>query len=219
MKIIIIGGGKPIYFLARQFITDGHNVTIINRDPEESRALSHQLDATILLGNGSDPETLEQAGARSADVLLAVTSHDHDNLVACQICSREFDIPRTIALVNSPENEEIFRRLGITRIFSSTRIITSLLEEQADFMAVTSLMAVAQGKVNVSEIRIAENAPVAGMSLQALKLPEGFLVATIVRSGEVLVPSGSTILRARDQLILIGQAEGYRDVVRILTGE
>lgn len=219
MKIIIIGGGKPIYFLARQFTADGHNVTIINRDPEESRALSHELDATILLGNGSDPDTLEQAGARSADVLLAMTSHDHDNLVACQISSREFGILRTIALVNSPENEEIFRRLGVTRIFSSTRIITSLLEAQTDFMAVTNLMAVAQGKVNISEIRVAENAPVAGISLQKLKLPEGFLVATIVRNGEVVVPSGSTILRAHDQLILIGQAEGYRDVVRILTGE
>lgn len=219
MKIILIGGGKTIYFLAKQFIAEGQSVTIINRDPEESQALSHELDATILLGDGSDPEILEQAGTGSADVLLSMTSRDHVNLVACQVASEKFDVPRTIALVNNPENEEIFRKLGVPLIFSSTRIITSLLQEQTDFMAITNLMAVAQGKVNVSEVRLPENALVSGKSLQELKLPAGFLLATIIRKGEVLVPSGSTILQAHDQLILIGQAENYRDVLRILTGE
>jgi len=219
MKIILIGGGKTIYFLAKQFIAEGQSVTIINRDPEESQALSHELDATILLGDGSDPEILEQAGTGSADVLLSMTSRDHVNLVACQVANEKFDVARTIALVNNPENEEIFRKLGVSLIFSATRIITSLLEQETDFMAITNLMAVAQGKVNVSEVRLPENALVSGKSLQELKLPAGFLLATIIRNGEVLVPSGSTILQAHDQLILIGQAENYRDVLRILTGE
>jgi trk system potassium uptake protein TrkA len=219
MKIILIGGGKTIYFLAKQFIVEGHSVTIINRDPGESQALSHELDATILLGDGSDPEILEQAGTGSADVLLSMTSRDHVNLVACQVANEKFDVPRTIALVNNPENEEIFRKLGVSLIFSATRIIASLLEQETDFMAITNLMAVAQGKVNVSEVRLPENALVSGKSLQELKLPAGFLLATIIRNGEVLVPSGSTILQAHDQLILVGQAEKYRDVLRILTGE
>ena len=219
MKIILIGGGKTIYFLAKQFIAKGQSVTIINRDPEESQALSHELDATILLGDGSDPEILEQAGTGSADVLLSMTSRDHVNLVACQVANEKFDVARTIALVNNPENEEIFRKLGVSLIFSATRIITSLLEQETDFMAITNLMAVAQGKVNVSEVRLPENALVSGKSIQELKLPAGFLLATIIRNGEVLVPSGSTILQAHDQLILIGQADKYRDVLRILTGE
>jgi len=219
MKIILIGGGKTVYFLAKQFIAEGQSVTIINRDPEESQAMSHELDATILLGDGSDPEMLEQAGTGSADVLLSMTSRDHVNLVACQVANEKFDVARTIALVNNPENEEIFRKLGVSLIFSATRIITSLLEQETDFMAITNLMAVAQGKVNVSEVRLPENALVSGKSLQELKLPAGFLLATIIRNGEVLVPSGSTILQAHDQLILIGQAENYRDALRILTGE
>ena len=219
MKIILIGAGKAVYFLAKQFIAEGQSVTIVNRDLEESQALSHELDATILFGDGSDPEILEQAGTGSADVLLSMTSRDHVNLVACQVAKEEFDVARTIALVNNPENEEIFRNLGVSLIFSATRIITSLLEQETDFMAITNLMAVAQGKVNVSEVRLPENALVSGKSLQELKLPAGFLLATIIRNGEVLVPSGSTILQAHDQLILIGQADKYRDVLRILTGE
>ena len=219
MKIILIGEGKPLYFLAKQFIAQGQNVTIINRDPEESQNLSHQLEATILLGDGSDPKILEKAGTRSADVLLSMTPNDHDNLVACQVAGDTFDVPRTIALVNNPENEEIFRKLGVPTVFSATRIITSLLQQETAFMAITNLMAVAEGKVNVSEVRLPENAPVAGKSLQVLKLPEGFLLAAIIRNGAVLVPRGSTILQAHDQLILIGQAESYQDVLRILTGE
>jgi trk system potassium uptake protein TrkA len=219
MKIILIGGAKTIYFLAKQFISEGHHVTIINRDPEESQTLSHQLEAIILLGDGSDPEILEQAGAGSADVLLSMTPRDHDNLVACQVANEKFEVPRTIALVNNPENEEIFRKLGVSLIFSATRIITSLLQQETDFMAITNLMAVAQGKVNVTEVRLPENTPVAGKSLEELKLPEGFLLASIIRSGQVLVPSGSTVLQAHDQLILIGQAEHFRDVLRILTGD
>jgi trk system potassium uptake protein TrkA len=219
MNIIAIGGGKTIYFLAKQFIAHGHNVTIINRNPEESQTMSHHLKATILLGEGSDPETLEQAGARSADVVVSMTSRDHDNLVACQVAREKFDVPRTIALVNDPENEEIFRKLGVSIVFSATKIISSLLEQQTDIIAITNLMAVAQGKVNVTEIHLPENAPVAGKTLEQIKLPKGFLIASIIRNDEILVPRGPTYLQAHDQLILIGEAKNYSDVLRMLTGE
>lgn len=219
MRIIIIGGGKTTYFLAKQFISHGHHITLINPDPVESQTMSHTLEATILLGEGSDPDTLEQAGARSADVLISMTPYDHDNLVACQIAGEEFDVPRTIALVNDPDNEEIFRRLGVSIAFSATRIITNLLEQETAFIAITNLMAVARGKVNVTEIRLPENAPVAGKSLQELELPKGFLIASIIRNNEVFVPRGPTLLQANDQLILIGESEKYKDVLRMLTGE
>lgn len=219
MKIIVIGGGKTVYFLAKGLISHGHDVTIVNRDPEESQALSHQLSATIIAGDGSDPETLEQAGAARASVFIALTPQDHDNLVACQIAQEKFDVPRTIALVNNPDNEDVFRRLGVSLIFSATRILASLLEEQAGFMAITNLMAIAQGKLNVTEVLLNDNAPVTGKSLEELQLPEGFLLAIIVRNDEVLVPGGSTVLQGQDRLLLIGQADNFGEVLGILTGE
>lgn len=219
MKIIIIGGGKTVYFLAKQLISQDHRVTIVIRDPDEGQKLSHQLKATIVLGEGSDPDLLEQAGARSADLLLSLSSQDHENLVACQIAREKYAVPKTIALVNDPENEDIFRQLGVPLIFSATRIITGLLEEQAGFMAITNLMAFAQGQVRVSEIRIPDKAPVLGKSLEEVRLPEGFLIASIIRDGEVFVPRGPTVLQAHDQIILIGHAENYDAVLRMLAGE
>jgi trk system potassium uptake protein TrkA len=213
MKIIIIGGGETVFFLAKQFTAQGHHVTVINRDPEESRILSRQLDATIVVGHGSDPQILEEAGASNVDVLLALTPKDHDNLVACQIASDKFDVPRTIALVNNPDNENVFRELGVSLIFSATRILTSLLQRETDFMAITNLMALAQGKVNVIEVALPEDAPVSGKSLQELKLPEGFLLAAIIRNNEVLVPRGPTVLQGHDQLIMIGQAANFNEVL------
>ena len=219
MKIIVVGGGKTVYFLAKGFISQGHDVTIVNQDAEESRSFAHELNATILVGDGSDPEILEQAGAGRASVLLALTPQDHDNLVACQIAREKFDVPRPIALVNNPDNEEIFEKLGVSLIFSATRVLASLLEEQVGFMAITNLMAMAHGKLNVTEVVLDENAPVAGKSLEELKLPEGSLLATVVRNDEVLVPRGSTVLQEHDRLLLIGQAENFGKVLRILTGK
>lgn len=217
MKIIIIGKGQSVYHLSRHFTTQGHKVVVICDDKEQSRFLSHQLDATILFGKGTEFQTLQEAGAESADVLLSLTSRDHDNLVACQVAEHLFAIPRAIALVNNPENEEVFLKLGIHLIFAATRIISCLLQEQTNFMAVTRLMAVAQGQVDIAHLQLSADAAAAGKSLQELTPPEGVVVAIIIRGDEVIVPRGSTVLKGYDQLVVIGRAEHYEQFLRMLT--
>jgi trk system potassium uptake protein TrkA len=219
MRIILIGGGKTIYFLARQFISKGHYLTIVNRDPVEARLLSQQIRATVILGEGSDPAVLAEAGARRANALLSLTPHDPDNLVACQIARQMYGVPRTVALVNDPENEEIFRQLGVTVAFSATKIIATLIEQQADFEDITNLIPVAEGRVNVTEITLREDAPAIDKSLQELNLPPDSLVASIIRAGHVIVPSGLSRLHVADRLILITLPENHGQVLHILIGE
>jgi len=219
MNIILIGGDQTTYFLAREFLSQGHQVTLINRDPEDSRIMSQKLKATVLLGEGSDPETLEQAGARSADVLIAMTPHDHDNLVACQVAGLQFELPRTIALVNDPENEAIFQDLGISVAFSATRIIASLLNQQTRFAAITHLMTLGQGQISLTEVMLSANSPVAGKTLHEIDLPENFLVAAILREDVVLVPRGPTRLAAGDKLILVGAQADFKTILKQLAGE
>ncbi len=219
MRVILIGGGKTVYFLAKQFISKGYHLTIVNRDPAEAKMLSRQIRATVILGEGSDPAVLEEAGARRADVVLSLTPHDPDNLVACQIARQMYGVPRTIALVNDPENEEIFCQLGVTVAFSATRIIAILIEEQAGFEDITNLIPVAEGRVNVTELALREGAPAADKSLQELNLPGDSLVACIIREGQVIVPQGSSRLQVGDRLILITLPENYGAVLRILVGE
>ena len=119
MKVILIGGGKLVYFLVRQFASKGYHLTIINQDAVEAKALARQLKATVILGDGSDPGMLKEAGAYQADIVLSLTPHDQDNLVACQIAQKRYGVPRTIALVNDPDYQEVFQQLGVTVAFFS----------------------------------------------------------------------------------------------------
>lgn len=218
MRVIIIGGSKTVYFLARQFVRRKYHVTIINRDPNRAREIAQQTKATVVLGEGTDVHRLEEAGARQADVLLAVTNHDQDNLIACQIAQKMFGVPRTIALVNDPDNEDIFKKLGVNVAFSATRIIGSLLDQETDFEEVLSLMPLAQGRIHVSEIRLDEDSPAVGKTLQELEISENSLVATIIRGDEVIVPRGSTRLEVNDHLLLISQPQHEKRDLAVICG-
>ncbi|MCU0466623.1 MAG: NAD-binding protein [Anaerolineae bacterium] len=218
MRVIIIGGSKTVYFLARQFVRRKYHVTIINRDANRAREIAQQTKATVVLGEGTDVHRLEEAGARQADVLLAVTNHDQDNLIACQIAQKMFGVPRTIALVNDPDNEEIFKKLGVNVAFSATRIIGSLLDQETDFEEVMSLMPLAQGRINVSEIRLDEDSPAVGKTLLELEISENSLVATIIRGDEVIVPRGSTRLEVNDHLLLISQPQHEKRDLAVICG-
>lgn len=219
MRCILVGGGKTAYFLARDFISKGYHVTLVVRNGGEATSLSRRVRATVLHGDGSDPELLKEAGARRADVLLALTPHDEDNLVACQLAQRMFGVPRTISVVNDPENESIFQQLGISVAVSSTRIIATLIEEQTTFDAITNLFPVAEGRIVVTEIRLSAEAPAVDKTLQSLNLPEGALIAGILRGETVIVPRGSTQLQRSDRLILVAQPDNYGDALRALMGE
>lgn len=218
MRVIIIGGSKTVYFLARQFVRRKYHVTIINRDPNRAREIAQQTKATVVLGDGTDVNRLEEAGARQADVLLAVTNHDQDNLIACQIAQKMFGVPRTIALVNDPDNEDIFKQLGVNIAFSATRIIGSILDQETDFEDVLALMPLARGRINVTEVRLHPESPAVGKTLLELDISENSLVACIIRSEEVIVPRGSTRLEANDHLLLISQPQHQTHDLEILCG-
>jgi len=222
MRVILIGGGETIetiYFLSRLFSRRGYRVTIVNPYPAEARMLSRQVNATVILGDGSDPAVLEEAGARRADVVLSLTPHDPDNLVACQVAQTLYGVPRTMALVNDPDNEQVFHQLGITEVFSATRVIGSLIEGRTVFDEITHLFPAAEGQLHVSEVVLDEEAPAADKRLLELDLPEDSLVAAIIRDGQVVVPSGKDRLQVADRLILIALPEKQEEVLRLLTGE
>lgn len=219
MRIILIGGNKTVYFLARQFLEHDYGVTIINRSPLRARELAQNTGATVVCGEGSDVSFLEEAGARRADVVMALTPHDEDNLIACQLAKKLFGVPRTFALVNDPENERVFEQLGINVAFSATRIIASLIEQQTHFEDITTLMPIAEGRVTVTDVRLDNESPVVGKALHEIKLSGEALVACIIRNDEVIIPRGSTRLLVNDHLILISQPEHYEETLVNLCGE
>lgn len=217
MNILIVGGGKAVYYLCRTFVSKGYSVTIINRDQEECKMLARRLKATVLLGDGSDPEVIEEAGGNTADAILAVTPNDQDNLVICQLADLRFGVPRVLALVNDPENELVFRELGIAAV-STSRILSSLIEQRAGFEEIINLIPIDEGRVNLTEIVLKEDSPVIGRSLREIELPENSLVAYIIRQEQPVVPRGPTVLQVQDRLIVISLPENHGQVLKVLSG-
>ncbi|HRX84382.1 MAG TPA: TrkA family potassium uptake protein [Phycisphaerae bacterium] len=218
MKIIIVGGGKTLYFLCRNFAAKGHDVVVINRDAAECIELARQLRATVVQGDGSDAAILKEAGAMGADALLAITPHDQDNLVICQLATLQFEVPRAVALANDPDNAAIFDRLGIAS-FSTTHIVSSLIEQRAALEQITNLLPLGEGRVNVTEIQLDAQSPVAGKALKEIQLPENALIAVVIRDGEPIVPRGGNTLLAGDRVVLITLRENHGPVLKTFTGE
>jgi trk system potassium uptake protein TrkA len=218
MNVLIVGGGKPVYFLCRTFLDQGHRVTVINRDREECVRMARRLKVTVVQGDGSDPAVLEESEVRGADAVVALTPHDQDNLAVCQLAGLAYGVPRTVALVNDPDNEAVFEKLGIST-FSTTPVIASLIEQETALSAITNLVPVAEGMVNITEVQLLSGAPVLGRPLREVSLPPDSLIAAVLRAGKALVPRGDTRLEARDRVVLITLPASYGPALRAITGE
>ena len=218
MKVIIVGAGKTLYFLCRNFTAKGYEVVIINRNREECVQLARQLTAMVVCGDGSDARILKEAGAMGADVVLAITPNDQDNLVICQLASIQFGVPRAIALANDPDNAEIFEKLGVSA-FSTTHIVSSLIEQRASLEQITNLLPVGEGRVNVTEIVLDDHSPVAGKLLKDIDLPENALVAVVIRDSQADRSPGANQLLVGDRVVLITLPENHGPVLKTFTGE
>jgi len=218
MRVLIIGGGKTLYFLCRNFAAKGYEVVIINRNQAECVRLVRQLSATVVYGDGSNAKILKEAGAMRADAVLAITPNDQDNLIICQLASLRFGVPRTIALANDPDNADVFDKLGVSS-FSTTHIISSLIEQRASLEQIINLLPVGEGRVNVTEIVLAADSPVAGKLLKDIELPENALIAVVIRGNQPIVPRGANDLLAGDRVVLITLPENHGRVLKAFTGE
>jgi trk system potassium uptake protein TrkA len=218
MNILITGSGKTVYFICRNYITKGHKVTVINRDHNEGTWLARRLKVISIHGDWSDPSVLEEAGASFADVVLAVTPNDHDNLAICQIASLHFGVQQTLALVNDPDNEEIFRQLGIPAV-STTHIMSNLVEQRIGFDEITNLITAGEGKLNITEIELKETSPVVLKQIKDIPLPSDSLLVCIIHQGQPIVPKGNNVLYPGDRVFVMTLPESFAQTIRMLTGD
>jgi trk system potassium uptake protein TrkA len=218
MKVILVGSGRILYYLARQFTRKEYDVQIITAAEKDARELSQRLSRPVLAGDATDPKIMEDAGAFRADVVLALTPNDEDNLAVCQIARQMYQVPRTIALVNDPENEEVFHKLKVSMAISATRILSIILEEQAGFEEISKMISVSEGHVSVAEIILREDSPAAGLSIESIALPGEALIGGIIREGKVLIPKGGSQLLGADRLILIATEASMDEAMRMLVG-
>lgn len=219
MHLFLIGQGKLLYFLTRQMTSQGHRLTLICNDKEEATMLSHQFKAVVLNGDGSNPNFLAEAQLDQADMFLALTPQDEDNLVACQIAKRQHGVEFTLALVNDPDNQSLFESLGVSTAVSATEIISNLIQQQTQFQTLQTITPVAEGALNLLEVILEQDSPIIGQRVADLPLTPAAQLVGVQRQTVLLPDIPTTHLQARDRIIVITPASDTGTCLRALVGE
>src|SRR6476646_12293539 len=181
MYIIVVGGGKVGYYLTKTLVNEGYEVLLIEKIARKVSIYAERFGAVVLEGDGAEFSTLEKAGCGRADVCIAVTGDDEDNLVICQTAKMQFDVPRTIARVNNPKNEELFKKLGIDVTVSSTNIILSIIEQEIPERGLRHLLTLKHAQMAIVESTVEEGAPVANKSLAEIDFPPNVIISAVMR--------------------------------------
>ena len=218
MYIIIVGGGKIGYYLAKQLLEDQHEVLIIEQDTEKCAQIADDLGEVVMLGDGCEAATLERAGMARSDMVIALTGDDEDNLVVCQVAKHKFDVPHTVARINNPKNETIFKKLGIDATISSTSVILAHIEQELPSHPLIPLMTL-KGGLEIVEIKVPPEAQAVGRPIKGILLPQQSLIALIVGpDGQPRLPTNDTIIQAGDEVVAVTALENEEGLRSALIG-
>src|SRR5512146_2670790 len=207
MFILVVGGGKVGYYLAKELIENGHEVVIMEKDRGRADQITDELGSIVIAADGCEGTSLGRAGCARADIVAAVTGDDEDNLVICQMAKHHFDVPRTIARVNNPKNEELFRHLGVDEIISPTRMILGSIEQDIPVHELLHLAALGVGELEIIEARLQQGSPAIGKIALDLVVPQGCSLFGVIREGVPTPLRTDTVLQAGDKVIAIERSD------------
>ncbi|MFE1248455.1 potassium channel family protein [Streptomyces sp. NPDC058735] len=213
MNVLIAGAGRLGTQVAHVLAAAGNDVTLVDADEARLDALRGRFDARLVIGDGSEAAVLERAGAAHADLLVAATGRDEDNLVISLLAKRRFAVPRVVARVNDDENTWLFdRRWGVDSAVPAATPIVSLIEEATGAADTVALLRLSSAGVGIIETAITAGSKAAGRPLGDTHLPEGTLVATVVRDGVPTAPSAGMVLRPGDELLLVSHNASEEEI-------
>lgn len=216
MKVVVIGGGKVGYYLAKTLMEHGHSPIMVEIDKNVCRYLANDLDVPVVCGDGTAIHTLEHAIDGDVDALVGVTGKDENNLICCQLAKKMFHIEKTVAKVNNPKNAGIMRQLGIDIAVSSTDNIARLIEREVDTSVIKQLISLNQGESSINEVSIPQNYKLNGKRLMEIRMPEQSIVISITRGGEVLIPRGNTPILSGDRILIMAKNTALHEISAVL---
>ena len=218
MYIIIVGCGKVGYHLTKTLLEAGNEVLAIERDSHRYNTIVEDLGSVAISGDGSEASVLEEAGASRAEVLIAVTGLDEDNLVACQVAKYHFNVPRTIALVNNPQNDDLFRKLGVDVIVSHTNMILSNIEEEIPEHSLVHLLPLPGSERRLVGVQVPRDAEVVGKPVESVSLPQGTVIAVRVnKEREPRLPTPGESVQANDEVVVVTLPADEAELLNTLT--
>ncbi len=215
MRVVVTGAGNVGRHLAADLSDHGHQVTVIEQETAAVQRARTELpvQVNVLLGDACEPYVLEQASLATADVMVAATGDDEDNLVTALLAKQEFAVPRVVARVNHPQNEWMFtEQWGVDAAVSPPHILTALVEEAVTVGDVVRLLKLERGRVSLVELVLMETSRAVGKPMYELRLPLDSSIVAIIRDGHVVIPQPETVLSAGDELLAIATSEVENDL-------
>ena len=203
MYVVICGGGKVGWNLARELIEKGNEVTLVEQQRRRYLIIEEELEHAVQYGDSTELWVLERAGIQRADLAIAVTGDDEDNILICQIAKEKYLCERTISRVNNPRNLQHFELLGIQPAVSATDLILRLIEHEVPQYGLVHLLDLPAERLEIIEIEVTPNAPAAAQRVADIEIPDGSLIISVLRDGEGFVPNAETVVNAGDEVLLV----------------
>src|SRR5437588_7996126 len=203
MYVSIAGAGKVGWNLARELIGRDQEVSLIESDHARYRVVEEELEHAVEYGDATELWVLERAGIQRADLVIAVTGDDEDNILVCQVAKEKYLCDRVIARVNNPRNHDHFRLLGIMPAVSATDLILRLIEHEVPRYGLVHLLALEEERLEIIELEVASDAPTVGQRVSDISLPEGSLIISVLRGGTGFVPKPDTTIEEGDEVLLV----------------
>ncbi len=203
LYVIVAGAGKVGWNLTRELIGKGHEVTVIESDRRRYLSVEQELEHAVQYGDATELWVLERAGIHRADLVVAVTGDDEDNLLICQVAKEKYLCERIIARVNNPRNLVHFELLGIEPAVSATDLILRLIEHEVPRYGMIHLLDLPQERLEIIEMVVSDGSAAAGRRVSDVTLPDGALIISLLREGRGYVPKGDTIVQAGDEVLVV----------------
>jgi len=205
--VLVVGGGKVGYYLTRELVESGHEVVLMEKDRVRADQIADEVGSIVIPHDGCEGKYLSEAGCNRADIVAAVTGDDEDNLVICQMAKHHFDVPKTIARVNNPKNESLFKHLGVDEIISPTRMILGSIEQDIPVHELLHLAALGEGELELIEAHLQAGSPAVGKAPRDLAIPDGCSLFAVIRHGIATPLRPDMVLEEGDKVIAIGKTE------------
>ena len=218
MRVIVVGGGKVGTYLASLLLREGYRVRVIEERREEIPRLQRDLPTEVVVsGSGTDPNVLEAAGIRRADVVAAVTGADETNLVVTSLARFEFGTPRIIARVNNPKNAWLFTpEMGVDVALNQADLMARLIAEEMSLGDMMTLLKLRKGQYSLVEEKVHPTAIAAGKAIRDLGLPDECVLVAVIRKGELFIPHGDMVLRPADEVLVLVHASKVGQLAAVL---
>lgn len=216
--ILLIGGRSKARSLACSLLAQGYHVIVVNDSHEDCMKLAEMKGLSVYYGDGTKPYVLDEAGAENCQIAIALTPKDEDNLVACQICKKNFAVQKTVALVSDPKKTDFFHQMGVDSVVCAISAVTNIIQQQAFVDDLVNIIPVGLGMVQIIEVHIPGDAAISGKKLWEIDLPKEVVIGCILRNDSALIPRGDTRINAGDTLVLIARNGQEQKAIQVLTG-